>query len=110
LNAILLTLRWTTRILGTTILVLIAPIAIGECLPNPFAQPLAPSLLSVAIATMIVGLAVAWKWIGGGLLILGGLAFFAHVNQGIRLSLVFGLMLAVGLVSVLRLAATESSP
>ena len=43
-------------------------------------------------------LVVAWKWEGlGGLLILGGSAFFVIVNGGVQLNLVFGLMLVVGL-------------
>ena len=47
---------------------------------------------------MVVGLIVAWKWERiGGLLILGGLAIFAVVNHGVRLNLVFGPMVAVGL-------------
>ena len=50
---------------------------------------------------MIVGLAVAWKWIGGGLLILVGLAFFAVVNHGIRFNVVFGPMLVVGVLHML---------
>jgi hypothetical protein len=49
-----------------------------------------------------VGLVVAWKWEGvGGLLTLGGLALFAVVNHGIRFDVVFGSMLAVGLLYLL---------
>ena len=48
---------------------------------------------------MIVGLVVALKWEGvGGSLILGGMAFFAVVNGGVRLNLVFGPMFLVGLI------------
>ena len=48
---------------------------------------------------LFVGFVVAFKWQGiGGLLILGGLAFFAVVNDGIRFSLVFGPMIVVGLI------------
>ena len=92
-------LRWIARIMGTLLLLLIVTVAIGEGLPNTLAQPLDVNLLFAAMLTMIVGLIVAWKWEGvGGLLILGGFAFFAIVNHGIRLNLVFGPMLAVGLI------------
>jgi hypothetical protein len=97
---ILTVARWTTRVVGTAILALIVAIAVGEGLPNPLnQQPLAVNLLFAAMLAMVVGLATAWKWERiGGLLILGGLAFFAVVNHGIKLNLVFGPMLAVGLL------------
>jgi hypothetical protein len=51
--------------------------------------------------TIMVGLAVARKWeCLGGMLILSGLAFFAIVNHGVKLNVVFGPMLAVGLMYV----------
>jgi len=81
------------------ILLLIAAFAIGEGVPNPLAMSLRENLLSVALSTMIVGLVVAWRWERiGGALILGGLAFFAVVNHGVRLNLVSAPMLAVGLM------------
>jgi hypothetical protein len=96
---ILSVVRWTARILGTAILLLIVAIAVGEGLPNPFAQPVEVQLLFAAMLTIMVGLILAWKWeLLGGLLILGGFAFFAIVNHGIKLNLAFGPMLAVGLV------------
>ena len=91
--------RWTARVVGTVILALIVTIAVGEGLPNPLNQPLVVNLLSVAMLAMVVGLAVAWKWEGvGGILILGGWAFFAIVNHGLKLNVVFVPMLAVGLL------------
>ena len=53
-----------------------------------------PNLLA-ALATMIV----AFKW-EGGLLILGGLPFFAIVNHGVQINLVFGPMFVVGLINL----------
>jgi hypothetical protein len=58
-----------------------------------FGRPLL--LLIIAIVTMLAGRIAAWKWGVGGLLILGGVAFFAAVNHGVNLNVVFGLM-AVG--------------
>ena len=44
-------------------------------------------------------LIVAWRLAGvGGLLILGGPPFFAVVNHGVQINLVFGPMLGVGLI------------
>ena len=51
--------RWTARILGTAILLLIIAIAVGEGLPNPFTQPLNVNLLFAAMFTMILGLVLA---------------------------------------------------
>ncbi|MGA2034919.1 MAG: hypothetical protein ABSG68_21940 [Thermoguttaceae bacterium] len=97
---ILAVLRWTARVVGTAILALIAAIAIGEGVhPARLFETLPVALLTVAMLTMVVGLVVAWKWERiGGVLILGGLAFFAIVNHGVRLNLVFGPILAVGLL------------
>lgn len=68
-------------------------------MPNSINQPLNVNLLSVAMLAMVIGLAVAWKWEGvGGILILSGLAFFAIVNHGIKLNVVFGPMLTAGLL------------
>ena len=51
------------------------------------------------MALLMIGLAVAWKWEGiGGLMILGGTGFFAIINHGVKLNLVFGPLLAVGLM------------
>ena len=96
---ILAILRWSARVVGTAILALIVTIAVGEGLPNPFVLSPRELLLFAAMLMMVVGLVVAWKWERiGGVLILGGLAFFAIVNHGLQLNLVFGPMLAVGLI------------
>jgi hypothetical protein len=48
--------RWTARIIGTAILLLIIAITVGEGVPNPLNQPLDVSLLFAALLTMVVGL------------------------------------------------------
>jgi len=93
------TVRWTARIIGTLLLLLIAVFAIGEGLPNPLILSPREILLFAAIAMMLVGLIVAWKWEGiGGLLILGGYIFFAVVNHGAPFNIVFGPWLLTGLL------------
>ena len=106
---LLITIRWTARIVGTAILALVVAIAIGEGLPNPVGQSLDVNLLSVAMLTMMVGLIVAWKWEGvGGLLILSGWAFFAVVNHGVRFNVVFGPLLVTGIMYVVCWWASRS--
>ena len=61
---------------------------------SPFAKT-NENLLTAALLTMLVGLVVAWRWeCVGGLLILGGLAFFAIVNHGVQAQ--FGLRADAG--------------
>jgi len=91
--------RWTARILGTLLLLLIAVFAIGEGLPNPLILSQREILLFIAMLTMIVGQIAAWKWEGiGGLLIVGGFAFFSIVNHRISINIVFGPWLVMGLI------------
>ena len=98
-GSILTAARWTARVVGTAILALIVTIGIGEGLPNPLVLSIRELLLFAAMLMMVVGLIAAWKWERiGGLLIVGGLAFFAVVNHGIQINLVFGPMLGVGLI------------
>ncbi len=54
--------RWTARIIGTLLLLLIAIFAIGEGMPNPFILSPREILLFAAPATMLVGLIVAFRW------------------------------------------------
>jgi hypothetical protein len=92
-------LRWTARILGTLLLVLIAAFAIGEGVPNPLHGSVAENLLTAAFLAMIVGQIAAWKWEGiGGLLIVGSLALFAVVSHGVPLNVIFGPWLLTGLL------------
>ncbi|MGA2258600.1 MAG: hypothetical protein ABSG53_28375 [Thermoguttaceae bacterium] len=96
---ILTVARWTARIIGTLLLLLIAVFAIGEGMPNPLSLSIRELLLFAALATMIVGLVFAFRWEGiGGLLILGGFACFSMVNHRISMNIVFGPWLLTGLI------------
>ena len=96
---ILTMLRWTARVVGIALLILIATFAVGEGVPNPLAMSVLENLLTIGILTMLVGQLLAWKWEGlGGLLIVGGFALFAIVNHGISFNIVFGPWLATGLM------------
>jgi hypothetical protein len=97
---LLTVVRWTARVLGTLILLLIAMFAIGQGVhPARMFQPLGVAILTVALLTMIVGQLVAWKWEGvGGGLIVGSFALFSIVNHGVPLNIVFGPWLLTGLL------------
>ena len=60
--------RWTARIVGILVFLLITAIAIGESdgLFNPLQQPLAVRVEFLAMLAMWLGLIVAWKWEGVG--------------------------------------------
>ena len=99
--ALLLTsvLRWTARVIGILILLTIVALAIGEGGPNPFRISLRENLLGLGLLPMIGGIVVGWKWEGiGGLLILGGFAFFAIVNHRLSLNVVTVPWLLAGLL------------
>lgn len=95
--------RWTARLLGIVILLLIATLAICEGLhPARMFESLGVATLTVALLTMLVGQVVAWKWEGiGGGLIVGSFVFFSVVNHGVSINIVFGPWLLTGVVYVL---------
>jgi hypothetical protein len=91
--------RWTPRILGSMLLILIAAFAIGEGIPGPIKESLHEQVLTIGVQAMIFGQIVAWKWEGiGSLIILGGFALFAIVNHGVPLNIVYAPWLITGLL------------
>lgn len=92
--------RWTARILGTLILLLLATLAIGEGIhPSRMFESFGVALLTVAMLTMLLGQIVAWRWEGiGAGLILGSFALFSIVNHGVSLNIVFGPWLLTGIL------------
>jgi len=55
-------LRWTARILGTVLVGLTLLIAIGEGMPNPFTQPFVIGIGFLALALVLLGILLAWRW------------------------------------------------
>lgn len=87
------------RAIGVAILFLIASIVAGGGGPNLVTISLRENLLGLALLTMVIGLLLGWKWEGiGSLLIFGGFALFAAVNQPFRLNTVMVVWLFVGLL------------
>jgi len=92
-------IRWTARIIGSLLLLLFIFFLFGEGPPNPFNLTFSEHFLGIAMLIMAAGLIIAWKWEGGGgILILGGFVLFAVLNRGIQLNLVFGPMLLCGIL------------
>jgi hypothetical protein len=96
---ILSCLRWTARVIGGLVLLLVLAIAIGEGAPNPLQQPAEVNVSLAALIVMLIGQVVAWKREGiGGAMILLGFAAFAIANHGIELNAAFAPMLLTGLL------------
>lgn len=75
------TSKWIARILGAFVVVLIVVFAVGEGVPNPLAQPPAVAASLAAMAAMLAGLLLAWRWnAAGGLLAVAGFAVFTALN------------------------------
>ena len=74
--------RWTGRILGTLLVLLIVAIAVGEGIPNPFTQPVPVQLGFLGLALVMAGILAGWRWdVAPALVSLAGwcLFFFAVV-------------------------------
>ncbi len=73
-------LRWTARIIGSMIALLMIVVVVGEGVwLNQISM--IQLLMSTALAVSWVGLLIGWKWEGfGGTLVLSGLAAFYLLN------------------------------
>ena len=92
-------MRWTARVIGCLVVLLVLAIAIGEGVPNPMRQPAVVNASLAALIVMLIGQLLAWKHEGiGGALILLGFASFSIVNHGIELNAAFAPMLLTGLL------------
>ena len=81
--------RWTARILGTLLVLLIVLIAVGEGMPNPFTQPLTVQVGFLALALVMIGILGAWRWeLTGGSISLVGWSLFVvavmHPPRGLN--------------------------
>jgi hypothetical protein len=69
--------RWTARIIGTLLVLLIVMIGIGEGMPNPFKQPPAVQVGFLALALLMIGILAGWRWeLTGGVISLAGWCLF----------------------------------
>ena len=92
--------RWTARVAGTLLVILVVVIAIGEGMPNPFTQPPAVLIGFVALAMILIGILAGWRWeLAGGILSLAGWCLFFGSVIGIkRLNLFISLLALPGIL------------
>jgi hypothetical protein len=81
--------RWTARILGTLLVLMIVLIAVGEGMPNVFTQPVSVQVGFLALALMMIGILAGWRWeLAGGILSLVGWGLFVmavlHPARGLN--------------------------
>ena len=88
--------RWTARLIGTLMVLLIIVIAIGEGMPNPFTQPPAVQIGFLALAMILIGILAGWRWeLAGGILSLAGWCLFVGSVVGAKRLNVFISLLAL---------------
>jgi hypothetical protein len=81
--------RWTARILGTLLLLMVVVLAVGEGMPNPVTQPVRVQVGFLALALLMVGILGGWRWeLAGGTLSLVGWGLFVvaviHPPRGLN--------------------------
>ena len=65
--------RWTARIIGTVLVLMIVLLAIGEGIPKPFTQPISVQIGFLALALVMIGILGGWRWeLAGGTISLVG--------------------------------------
>jgi len=80
-------LRWTARILGTLLVLLVVVFLIGEGVPKPSMLTASEKLMCGSSVAMLLGLIVAWRWEGiGGALALSGYLFLGVLMPPVMIS------------------------
>jgi hypothetical protein len=88
--------RWIARIIGTLQVISIVIIAVGEGMPNPLSQTLEVQIGFLALALIMIGILVAWRWeLAGGIISLAGWCLFVGSVIGIKRLNVFVSLLAL---------------
>ena len=69
--------RWLARIIGSSLVVFVVIIAMGEGMPNPFTQPAMVQVGFLALALNMIGILAGWRWeLAGGVISLAGWCLF----------------------------------
>lgn len=86
--------RWTARVIGIVMVGNTLIFAIGEGVPNPFTQPFVIGLGFLALALVLFGILLAWRWeLPGAIMsIVGWVLFVVAENINWRNSLFFILL------------------
>jgi len=102
-NVLATVCRWTARILGSLLVVMVFAIAIGEGMPNPFTQPLDVQIGFLALALILIGILAGWRWefFGGALSLAGWCLFVGSVVGARRLNASICLLALPGVLYLL---------
>ncbi len=73
-------IRWTARILGAGLLLLVLVFAVAEGVPNPLRLTFHEKLAMSGLLSILIGIAVAFKreGLGGGIILAGFVWFWGH--------------------------------
>ena len=74
--------RWIGRVFGLVLIGLTLLIATGEGMPNPFTQPLVIQIGFLAMALVLLGILLAWRWeLSGAIMSLAGWVLFVGAER-----------------------------
>src|ERR1035437_2050184 len=75
--------RWMARIIGTVLFAVVVIIAIGEGIPNPLTQSGIVQLGFAALALILIGILIGWRWelAGGSLYLVGWCLFYVPMKS-----------------------------
>ena len=91
--------RWAARTVSILLLVLVMAFVVCDGVPHPLTASLRENLLGITALVLLFGVVFAWKWEGGGcLLILSDLALFATVQEELITKIVLIPWLVTGLL------------
>jgi hypothetical protein len=92
--------RWIARVIGIVLVGLVMLIAIGEGVPNLFTQPVVIQIGFLALALILLGFLLAWRWeiVGGSMSLAGWFLFIAAERINWRHSSFFVLLAVPGLL------------
>ena len=94
--------RWTARIAGLLLVVVLLVFAIGEGMPNLFTLPIADQIAFLGLALVMIGTLLGWRFeLAGGIMALAGFFLvFVSLFIGKGLALI-GFFIALALPGVL---------
>jgi hypothetical protein len=97
--------RWIARVIGTVLVGLTLILATGEGVPNLFTQPIVIQIGFLALALVVSGILLAWRWefLGGIMSLIGWVLFILTERVSIRHSAFFILL---GIPSLLFLGSS----
>ena len=89
--------KWTARIFGLALILMIVVFAIGEGVPNIFTQPAEVQIEFLALSLTLLGILAGWRWqIPGGVASLVGCGLFVG-TEVLSHARVAGFILAWGI-------------